>query len=290
MSTLTKVFIGLTSVMAIVLSCLTVAGAARWTKQRETLDAYQQLYQAEFAKRLSLETTMYAQLALKDEEARRAEQTRNEQVAKIRELSDQDTALRTELAGQKTIAAAAEAGRKKLEEILGVQTAELTSAQKQNQELLAQNIDLQTRGQRLSSRNLELTMQVNVGQEENRNLQERLYRSEQHSKELEQASAGGKRTSRAGEPPDGIQAVSAAVVPPIDGEITHVDGNYVSINVGESSGVSSGMEFMIYRGGAYVGDLKVDNVRPKEAGGKITLVKQGQQVQRGDRVSYGMGR
>ena len=44
---------------------------------------------------------------------------------------------------------------------------------------------------------------------------------------------------------------------------------------------------MIYRGQTYLGDLKIDTVRPKEAGGKLTLVKTGQQVQRGDRVVYG---
>ena len=58
--------------------------------------------------------------------------------------------------------------------------------------------------------------------------------------------------------------------------------------VGEASGVVQGMPFMVYRGQTYVGDVAVETVRPKEAGGKITLLKPGQQIQRGDRVVYGL--
>ena len=66
------------------------------------------------------------------------------------------------------------------------------------------------------------------------------------------------------------------------------DGGYVSINVGTASGVAPGMQFVIYRSGQYVGDLQVENVRPKEAGGKVTLVRSGQQIQKGDRVVAGL--
>ncbi|MEW6249391.1 MAG: hypothetical protein AB1716_02000 [Planctomycetota bacterium] len=289
MSTLTKVFIVLASVMAIVLSSLTVAVAARWTKQRETLDAYQQLCEHEFAKRLSLETAMYTQLAMKDDQLRRSAQSVATLEREKRELSEQQDSLRTELARATEQQAAAEAGRKKLEEMLGVQTAQLTGAQKRNEELTTQNIDLQKRNLAQASRILELSTDVNVRTDENRSLQEKLYAMEQRNKELEQAG-GARRVTRAAEPPAGVQPVSAAVAPPIEGEVTTVDGNYISISIGESSGVTSGMQFMIYRGGTYVGDMQVENVRPKEAGGKLLLVKAGQQVQSGDRVSYGMVR
>ena len=42
----------------------------------------------------------------------------------------------------------------------------------------------------------------------------------------------------------------------------------------------------VSRDGSYVGDLKVEKVRPKESGGKlVTLV---QTVQTGDRVAHGL--
>ena len=73
----------------------------------------------------------------------------------------------------------------------------------------------------------------------------------------------------------------------IDGTVTSVDGNYASISVGESSGVSPGMEFMLVRNGSYLGDLLIDTVRPKEAGGKLVLAA-GRIVQAGDLARFGL--
>jgi hypothetical protein len=285
---MTKVFVVLTSVVAIVLSCLTVASAARWSNLKETVDHYQQLYEAEMVHRMNTQATMYVTLAMKDDELRQASQQGAAQATKLRELDDQVAALRIDLARQTNEAAAFEAGRKKLEEILGVQTAELTNTQKQNQVLLAQNIDLQTRNQRLATRNLEVTGQFTVAIDENRNLQEKLYAAEQMTKELQQKTAGGMRLTAGERSPVGVTPVSPVVAGPISGEIVEIDGNYVSLSVGDSSGVVQGMPFMVYRGQTYVGDIAVETVRPKEAGGKITLLKPGQQIQRGDRVVYGL--
>ncbi len=289
MSTLTKVFIVLTSVVAIVLSCLTVASAARWSNLKETVDKYQQLYEAELVHRMNAQTTMYVALAMKDDELRKSTQQVATQETKLRDLDDQLAATRLDLARKTNDAAAFEAGRKKLEELLGVQTAELTSAQKQNQMLLSQNIDLQTRNQRLATRNLEVTGQLTIALDESRNLQEKLFAAEQMSKDLQQRAAGGVRAAAAAEKaPLGVTPVQPPVVGPISGEVRDINGAYVSLNIGESSGVVQGMPFMVYRGQTYVGDVAVENVRPKEAGGKITLLRAGQQVQPGDRVVYGL--
>jgi len=287
-STLTKVFVVLTAVVAIVLSCLTVATAARWSNLRDNLESYQQLYQAEFVKRMNTEAVMATSLAMKDDELQNAKALVAKRDDDVRQLGDQLTNARTDLARRTNEAVAADAGRKKLEAILEVQTAELSSTQKQNQSLISQNIDLQTRNQRLAARNLELTGQVTIAVDENRNLQEKLYAAEQMNKELQRSAAVGARAAPAAEAPGGVVPVSQQVVGPISGEVTQVEGGYVSINVGASSGVVAGMEFMIYRGQTYIGDLKVETVRPKEAGGKLTLVRAGQQVQRGDRVVCGL--
>ncbi len=288
MSTLTKVIVVLTSVLAIVLSCLTVATAARWSNQRESLDSYQQMYQSEFVRRMNTEAVMAASLAMKDDENRNLSQLLANRDREVRELSDQLATLRNDVARRTNEAIAAEAGRKKLEEILEVQTAELTCTQKQNQQLLAQNIDLQTRNQRLGTRNLELSGQVTIAVDENRNLQEKLYASEQMVTELQQAMVSGRRVAAVSEAPAGALPVTPAVAGPISGQVVEVDGGYVSINIGETSGVLAGMEFMVYRGESYVGDFKIENVRPKEAGGRVTLLTPGAQVQSGDRVVYGL--
>mgnify|MGYP000322705946 CR=1 FL=1 len=288
MSTMTKVFVVLTCVLAIVLSSMTIATAARWSNLRENLESYQQLYQAEFVKRMNAEAVMATALAMKDDELQKRERIVSRKEDELRAMADQLVTLRNDLARRTNEAIAADAGRKKLEEILEVQTAELTSLQKHNQALLAQTIDLQTRNQRLASRNLEITGQLTIQIDENRNLQERLYAQEQLNKQLQEALASGRRALPAAEPPAGVLPVLPPVAGPITGEVTQVDGSYVSINVGESSGVVPGMDFMVYRGQTYVGDLKVQNVRPKEAGGKLTLVKPGDEVRPGDRVVYGL--
>jgi hypothetical protein len=285
---MTKVFIVLTAVVALVLSSLTISTAARWSNHQDTLQKLQQAHQAEFVNRMNTEAVMATSLAIKEDDIRKLTQLVAQRDADLRKLNDELAAARNDLARRTNEAVAAEAGRKKLEEILDVQTAELTSTQKQNQTLLAQNIDLQTRNQRLASRNLELTGQLTISTDENRNLQEKLYAAEQMNRDLEQTTSSGRRVSSASPAPSGTTAVSPPVAGPISGEVVGVQEGYVSINVGETSGVVRGMPFMIYRGQQYVGDLQVENVRPKEAGGKLTMVRPGQQVQSGDRVVYGL--
>lgn len=288
MSTITKVFVVLVSVMSIVLSVLTVASAARWDNVKTSLEQAQQLYQGELVRRMSGESTMHATLAMKDDEnaeLKRQLATKDDQ---LRAATDDVASARIELARQTNDRAAAEASRKKLEEILEVQTGELTSFQKQNQTLLTENIDLQTRIQRLSSRNLELTSQNTIAGDEIRNLQEKLFAEQQKSKDLQQGRVVGARPAAPGETPAGAVAVSPTAAGPIKGEVLEVDGRYVSVNVGETSGVSAGMTFMVYRGDAYVGDLTIESVRPKDAGGKMAMLAPGQTVQIGDRVAFGL--
>ena len=82
--------------------------------------------------------------------------------------------------------------------------------------------------------------------------------------------------------------VAPTVAGEIRGEIIEVDRVYATINVGEGSGVVPGMTFMVYReGGAYLGDLIIEQVRPKQAGGRLTTLVEGE-VRKGDAVVYGM--
>lgn len=289
MSTMTKVFVVLTSVVAIVLSCFTVAAAAQWSNAKEQIESYQQLYQAELVRRMNMEAVMATNLAMKDDALSQQSQLIGRHEQEIARLTEDLGTVKADMASEQNARAEAEAGRKKLEEILSVQTAELTAARKENQELLADKIDLQTRNQRLTSRVLELTSQVTIATEEIRNLQEKLYAAEQQTKELRQRLASGVTRPQPSEPPTGAVPVSPVAAGPIRGEVVAIDGRYVSLNVGETSGVVPGMRFMVYRGEVYIGDVEVKTVRPKEAGGTLTMVAPGQTVQRGDRVTTQLG-
>ncbi len=289
MSTMTKVFVVLTSVVAIVLSCLTVATAARWSNLKDQIDSYQQLYQAELVKRMNLEGIMAVSLAMKDDAFKEQGQLLAREHEEVRRVTSDLATKSLDLARETNDRVAAEAGRKKLEEILQVQTEEVTSSRRYQQELQTGNIDLQTRNQRLAGRVLELTSQTTILTDELRNLQEKLFAAEQKMKDLQQTMVtGARRPAEGGEAPAGVVPVTPQVAGPIRGEVVEIDGRYVSLSVGETSGVVQGMTFMVYRGAAYVGDVRVESVRPRESGGKVTMVASGQSVQRGDQVIYGL--
>jgi len=285
---LTKVFVVLSAVLSIALSCMFIAAAAQWDNWKELALKYQDLRNAAITEQQSAVAAAQAALALKDEalggKTRELEQAREE----IQALRDELGALQAELAQVKNERLAFEAGRAKLQEILDVTTGELKALQKQNQSLLTQNIDLQSRNGRLNNRVLELTTNLSILQDQIRNMQEKLYTCEQQYAELQRQLAVAPPRETAPELPRGAVAVGPAVAGEIRGEITQVDGVYATINVGESAGVVPGMRFMVYRaGGVYLADLVIERVRPNEAGGRLETLVAGE-VRAGDLVVYGM--
>jgi len=284
--TMTKVFIVLTSVLSIAVSCLFIAAAAQMANWKELAQDYQRLQEAEFTARMNLQTTLEAALAMKDDALREKTQIAELAQKQQQDLANQLADAKNELARRTNEAVAADAGRVKLQEILDVQTAELTALRKQTQTLLTQNVDLQTRNSRLNSRVLELTSNVTIMTDQIRNLQEKLYVAEQQVAQLQQQFAGGRRLAAAPGGVEGVIPVAATVPGPIRGEVVDVEGNYASINIGESSGVTSGMTFMVHRGATFIAELVIDRVRSKEAGGKLTTIQE--QVRPGDTVTYGL--
>lgn len=280
MSTMTKVFVVLTAIFSIALSCMFIAAAAQWDNWRQLALAYQAQAGNAVAAQNNAVAGAQAALALKDDAlAARTKELADAQ-SKIQGLTDDLARTRSELAQSSNERLAAEAGRTKLQEILDVSNGRLKELEKQNQTMLAQTIDLQSRNSRLNSRVMELTTNSTVLSDQVRNLQEKLVAAEQ-----------GGAPRGAAKPADnapGIAAVQPKVAGNIRGEITGVDGNIAQINVGESSGVSPGMVFIVYRnGGAYVCDLVIEKVRPREAVGRLTTTG-GQQVRAGDQVADGI--
>jgi septal ring factor EnvC (AmiA/AmiB activator) len=286
-STLTKVFVVLTSVLAIALSCMFIAAAAQWDNYKELAENYQTARDAAITQSQSTAASAQAALALKDEALAVKSRELQDALNKVQDLNDQNGKLLGELSQVKNERLAFEVGRTKLQEILDVTTGELKALQKQNQTLLSQNIDLQSRSARLNNRVLELTTNVTILQDQVRNIQEKLYAAEQQNAEL-QRRVGATPAPALPETPAGTVAAAPTVAGEIRGEIIELDGIYATVNVGESSGVVAGMEFMVYReGGAYLGDLIIETVRPNQAAGKLTTLVEGG-VRPGDAVVYGM--
>lgn len=274
MSAMTKVFVVLNAVLSIALSCFVVAFTAQSENWKALALAYQQDRDSAITKEQAVAAGLLGSVALKDEviAGQAADIKRLNQ--EKQDLADQLNKTTSEFTVVKNEKVAAEAGRTKLQEMLDTKMAEVAAIRAQNDELRRQNIDTQARNNRLNLRNLELTTNVTILQDENRNLQEKLYAAQQL------ASARPATVT----PAPGTVAAAPSVAGTIKGEITVVDGTYASIDVGEASGVQPGMTFMISRGATYLGDLVVERVRPKEASGKVTMLAAAE-IRRGDRVS-----
>jgi hypothetical protein len=281
-STLTKVFIVLTAVLAIVSSILYISSAAQWDNWRDLAMRYQAAEQAAQTARMNAEATTAASLAMKDDALAQRARDIGDLQKKTQDQGNELARVNSELARKSNEALSFEAGRTKLQEILGVTTGELQGLQKQNQSLQTSNMDLQTRNSKLNSRVLELTANVTILTDQLRNLQEKNYAYEQQITQLQKGGGAGTMLPTGGPAAPGATAVVPQVRGNIQGRIIDIAGNYASINIGESSGVAPGMTFMIHRDGSYVGDLVIDNVRPTEAGGKLALVKG--EVKKGDPV------
>jgi chromosome segregation ATPase len=276
---MTKVFVVLTAVLSIALSCLFIAAAAQTANWKQLAQDYQDRQTAEFMHRMNLQAIMEATLSMRDQQL----QAKARDLAAAQDLAtrqaDELKQLQASLAREMNDRVAAQAGQAKLQEILGMQNAEVAALQKQNQMLLAQNIDFQTRNTRLNSRVLELTSNNTILTDQVRNLQEKLYAAEQQAVRTAQ---GGRPAERA----TGVVAVSPSLPSPIMGQVVSVDGNYASINVGQASGVTQGMTFMVHRGSNFLADIVVDRVWPDQAGGKLKSIQQ--EIRPGDSVSYGL--
>ena len=279
MSTMTKVFVVLTAVLSIMASVLFIASAAQWQNYKEAYASAQSERDAEHTLRKSLEATLAASLAMKDDIIATKDRLLADAQNQKQELSDKHAELEAELNRARNEEVASEAARTRLRETLGVVTAELKGLQAQNKTLLSENIQYQTRISQLNTQLLDLTAQATILTEEVRNLKQKNYAYEQQlaSSQTVTTVDTGKLSTEA--PP-----IVPSVTGDILGEITGVRDSYAQINIGETSGVVSGMTFMVHRGSTYLGEFEVTKVYPNEAGGRLSTV-QGE-IRPGDRISY----
>lgn len=286
MSTMTKVFVVLTSVLTITVSTLFVSAVAQWNNWKELADGYQTARDAAITERMNAQSSAAIALAIKDDAIAEKERTVSELNQKLQVQTDENARLRSDYSRASSEALSEKGSRIRQENLLAVVITSRDRAEEHNNELRSENMELQTRNTQLNARATELTSEVNLRTEEIRNLQEKHYALTQQFALLRRSGAAGAGID------DTLEAGTARVVSPsvqgvIDGTVTSVDGNYASISVGETSGVAPGMEFMLVRNGTYVGDLLIDTVRPKEAGGKL-VVATGRAVQAGDLARFGL--
>ena len=286
MSTMTKVFIVLNAVISIALSAVVIAFAAQVYNWKALAGEYQTVRDAAVTELQAERAASQAALTMKDQALAQRGQLLREAQRQIDDVNERLAKARTDAAQAENERLSAEAGRTKLQELLDLATARMNSLEKEVQVLQASNRDLQTRYANANGRLIRLTTDNTILTEELRNARAKLYAAEQQVTALQTGSPRPGGVSTAPSTP-GAVAVSAPVRGEIRGQITEVRGSYASVNVGESSGVVAGLEFMIYRDGTYLGELIIESVRPKEAGGRITTQVEGE-IRAGDQVVYGL--
>lgn len=77
----------------------------------------------------------------------------------------------------------------------------------------------------------------------------------------------------------GDSSFSRTTGPTIKGKILKVDQGMATIDVGANDGVQQDMEFTVYRGSSYVGDLVITQVHAKMAVGRLARVQNAVQEQ-----------
>lgn len=279
MSPLTKAFVVLATILAVVMVTLTVAVVAR-------VDDYRSQYaQVEAAKTAAIQNEVKARAEMQ-QSLDAASELRDKYKADLDALSQQLQLARdddsnqaqaiADLMEQNARLAAAQASSAKLNEAYADRVQSLTDqlAEATNSigdvngkfsAITRQHVALMAEKDRLENDYLRL-------REQNVALQEQVASLE---KKVEGYEASG--------------AVYVGTNEPIDGAVTRVEKisdqlTLVQLNVGTRDNVANDMQFTIYRGDQYVGTIKVTRVDTDAAVGELTL---GGGVREGDRVQSG---
>jgi uncharacterized protein (DUF3084 family) len=285
LTTLTKVFIVVLTVFAIVISMLVIQYTAQSTNFKKLADDYQSQFKQEQQLRMLGDN----QQKVTEEHFNKVIKTQQEELSKTRvdmdKMASQVSSLNNELLAERQKTAsltgqlnqsgnminAGDAERKQLQ-------TQVESVRKDNSGLRADNFKLAEVNQKLELQRQLYEQEIRLLKEQNYSLGERLekLRSRGHA-----AATGSESTPTA--TGDKAQAATESEGSPILGQITEVRNSLASISIGSAQGVKNGAEFIIYRNGQYLGKLRVNKVLPGQAAGEI-LQKQGN-IQPGDKVT-----
>ncbi len=269
MSIVTKIFVVLATILAVVIVPLMIAYVNNTAAIKGAMDDAQQRLEVAEAEAdiLSAEMAQTQDKVANALEA--AAQAREQRINEVNDLLTQVAAkdqriveLQSSLAARDaqitTLAAGNEQSGKiieMLEQELGDKRDQLVKADKQNIELTDQN--------------QELTVNLDTMNEQVRLLQEKLAGAQEQLVELEQQqeSAGVARDGQAPRPVPAVKPIRGMIT-----DVQQVDGEtFVAVNVGSNDQVAEGMQFIIHRGDQFVGSLEITNVDLNAAAGRVTL-------------------
>jgi hypothetical protein len=288
LSPLTKVFVVLLVILAMLLSAATIAfvnadDAARVAATTAKDRLAQQLAAAEAA-RAELEAARQIDrdnLAASQQQLEQARQNNNN-------LQSQLVNSATQLAQAQSQIAMASADITRLTE--GLKAAQTTNAalQQQNDEQRKINDQRLAENTQLNQAVSDLTNRLEVTERERRNLAEQLAEARNRTDQM------GAQLRGLGISPEQAAAAGSRVGPQVEGvirEVRPIAGvPYATISVGSNDGVRRGMEFRVVnpQSGDFLGMLTVESVQMNEATGRLAGPKVNQ-IQSGNAVRNNAG-
>lgn len=284
MSTLTKVFVVLLVVFSIAFTMSVISFVVQTTDWRQLASDYREEQQVIAAHMRNLSASHAAEksawLDVRQDLERRITSLESEKL----DLGQQIAALGTDVAAATAEKKNDEALARKLAGELKVAQDGWTEQHRQRNALEEQKTNLERRNLDLNERVSELTAQLLVVTQAQKQLEQQIHILRTENEKLAQgvpAPAAG--VAPAGPSLKGIAPLTEAAVSPIRGRMLEVSGDLASVSVGSADGVESGMVFVIYRGSEYIGDLEVTNVEPNQSAGRITRSRRAPQA--GDSVA-----
>jgi septal ring factor EnvC (AmiA/AmiB activator) len=269
-SALTKVFIVLQVILAILLVAGQIVFVNRTEDFRTSYKSEQDQYQQEKRKNDNLTQTDQAVIANLNNEL----QTKNNDVASLQKsLADTQTQLDT----AKTSLAAAQADNDKMTASNGFSSQALKVALDQNGTLQSQYSDLQKTLATMQKDNADNTMAIaDLRSRLDATERQREFLSEQNAQLSDNLDTANKFIKDHGLTLGQTSPVTVNPEPsvPLVGSIqdTRVIDNvpYATISIGSADQVTSGMQFkVIDPAGTFLGYLKVDTVEPHAASGRL---------------------
>ena len=273
MSVLTKIFIVLLAVFSIAFAMSTISFVAQTSEWKKLAEDYS-------AMRDVVETKMVNQSAAHAAEkanwldARREHRRRVAALeTRLQDVQQEFASVKAELAQIKAEKSSAEALARNLTGQLQLASAARDNEQTQRETFQERNIELERRNLDLNKRLNELTHQVLVLVQQQRQYEQQVSILRAENEKL----ATITRRAAAGEfdamGPDAAIPLEPVAGTPIRGRILEVDGNLTTISVGSADGVQVNMTFVIYRGTEYVGDLRITDIEPHTSAGTITRAR-----------------
>lgn len=285
MTTITKVFVILVCLFALIFTPLAIQFAARSHDWKSAAQSYYDLAETAQAHQRSAlavaagEIAHHQDLLATERNSLANAQKRigdlEQQLANITQERNQYAASRDNWERSATL----------LTNQLTVESERNNSLTQAREEALNQERLLRTQNLQLADRVKDLTAEVAILDQQNRQRVEELASFREENRKLRDSlklGQGGQLVSTA--TPTALAAMPVASGP-VTGEVVDVNGPLATLNVGSTSGLREGAVIVVTRSGNYICDLEVtSNISPNEAVGRIMYEEPGRRIRVGDKA------